>query len=177
MNLIDRDLMMEKYPGKGVHIRQRDKFGEAALGFAPVSAPAPIAPLAVRAPVQAVAAPEPAAPAAAEPLPSAAPEPIPEPAPERVVVQPVATPLPVKTSFQAEAMFDYDVFITVGHTDSVGSSALNQTLSEKRADAVRVYLIGQGVDASRIKGEGRSEKEPIASNDTSQGRAQNNANT
>jgi outer membrane protein OmpA-like peptidoglycan-associated protein len=60
-----------------------------------------------------------------------------------------------------------------GHTDSVGSEALNQTLSEKRAAAVRDYLVSRGVPAARITMSGLGESAPIATNDTPAGRQQN----
>jgi outer membrane protein OmpA-like peptidoglycan-associated protein len=61
----------------------------------------------------------------------------------------------------------------VGHTDSTGSDAINGPLSLSRADAVRDYLSSRGVDASRIVVQGRGAHEPVASNDTDTGRAQN----
>jgi outer membrane protein OmpA-like peptidoglycan-associated protein len=60
-----------------------------------------------------------------------------------------------------------------GHTDSVGEEAMNQTLSEKRAAAVRNYLAGRGVTAARITMTGMGESSPVASNDTPSGRQQN----
>ncbi|MFD0863269.1 OmpA family protein [Sungkyunkwania multivorans] len=60
-----------------------------------------------------------------------------------------------------------------GHTDSVGSSALNLRLSEKRAIAVRDYLVSQGIATTRLTAEGLGEGSPIASNKTRAGRAQN----
>ena len=66
-----------------------------------------------------------------------------------------------------------DVVIAVGHTDSMGSEAHNQRLSLRRAEAVKAYLVNQGVSAERIRTEGRGEAQPVASNDTAQGRAQN----
>jgi outer membrane protein OmpA-like peptidoglycan-associated protein len=114
------------------------------------------------------------------------------------VIAPAPLALPAKTTLQAETMFDFgksaikaeshaaldvlaaqikaadfDVVITIGHTDSVGSQDFNQSLSEQRANAVRAYLIAHGVDAARIRSEGKGEKEPIASNATAHGRAQN----
>jgi OOP family OmpA-OmpF porin len=59
------------------------------------------------------------------------------------------------------------------HTDSVGSEAYNQKLSERRAAAVRDYLAQHGIDASRISTRGFGKAKPIASNDTAAGRAQN----
>ena len=66
-----------------------------------------------------------------------------------------------------------DVVIAVGHTDSMGSEAHNQRLSLRRAEAVKAYLVNQGVPAERIRTEGRGEAQPVASNDTAQGRALN----
>jgi outer membrane protein OmpA-like peptidoglycan-associated protein len=63
--------------------------------------------------------------------------------------------------------------LAVGHTDSTGEEAYNQSLSERRADSARTFMIGAGLDASRIRAIGRGELEPIASNDTESGRQQN----
>lgn len=60
-----------------------------------------------------------------------------------------------------------------GHTDSTGSAAYNQTLSENRALSVRSYLIQSGVSANRIEAVGYGMTRPIASNATPEGRAQN----
>jgi outer membrane protein OmpA-like peptidoglycan-associated protein len=60
-----------------------------------------------------------------------------------------------------------------GYTDSIGSDEVNQTLSQKRADTVRDYLVQQGVDASSITATGFGKSNPVASNDTDQGRQQN----
>ncbi len=60
-----------------------------------------------------------------------------------------------------------------GHTDSIGSDAYNQRLSEQRAEAVRAYLVGQGVNAGQLSARGYGETRPVASNETSEGRAQN----
>lgn len=61
----------------------------------------------------------------------------------------------------------------VGHTDSVGSDAYNQALSQRRADAVQAYLINRGIAASRLSSEGMGESMPVAPNDTDEGRYQN----
>ena len=61
----------------------------------------------------------------------------------------------------------------VGHTDNVGSQAYNQDLSERRAYSVANILIGAGVPASRISSYGRGMSQPVASNATEAGRAQN----
>jgi outer membrane protein OmpA-like peptidoglycan-associated protein len=60
-----------------------------------------------------------------------------------------------------------------GYTDNVGSENFNQTLSEKRADAVRDYLTSQGVAMTNIGAAGYGMSDPIADNSTSQGRAEN----
>ncbi|UFK97443.1 OmpA family protein [Kaistella faecalis] len=60
-----------------------------------------------------------------------------------------------------------------GHTDSKGTDAYNLSLSERRAAAVKSYLISQGVSSSRMLTMGVGEKEPVASNDTDAGRAEN----
>jgi OOP family OmpA-OmpF porin len=61
----------------------------------------------------------------------------------------------------------------VGHTDNVGSEAYNQVLSERRAQSVANYLASRGVNPSLINTKGESFRQPIASNDTPAGRAQN----
>ncbi|MGR9090002.1 MAG: OmpA family protein [Gammaproteobacteria bacterium] len=58
----------------------------------------------------------------------------------------------------------------IGHTDSVGSDAYNQGLSERRASAVVTYLESKGVSGSRLSAIGRGESQPAASNDTKEGR-------
>ncbi len=60
-----------------------------------------------------------------------------------------------------------------GHTDSRGDDEMNRDLSQKRADSVRQYLINKGVDRSRMRAVGFGETQPVASNDTSAGRAKN----
>lgn len=131
------------------------------------------------------------------PAPVAAPAAAPAaPAPAPVVV-PVA-PATEKVSFAADAFFDFDkavlkpegkaklddladkvkgitleVIIAVGHTDSVGSDAYNQKLSEKRSEAVKAYLTSKGIEASRVYTEGKGEKQPVADNKSADGRAKN----
>lgn len=61
----------------------------------------------------------------------------------------------------------------VGHTDSTGSDQINDPLSRERAVAVRDYLSSRGVSSSRVSVAGRGSHEPVASNDTEQGRAAN----
>ncbi|TMB21265.1 MAG: OmpA family protein [Deltaproteobacteria bacterium] len=60
-----------------------------------------------------------------------------------------------------------------GHTDSIGADAYNQKLSERRAGAVRDYMVSQGIDAARISVKGFGKTKPIASNATAAGRAEN----
>jgi OOP family OmpA-OmpF porin len=66
-----------------------------------------------------------------------------------------------------------EVIIAVGHTDSVGSDAYNQTLSTKRSDAVKAYLVSKGIEKNRIYTEGKGESSPIADNKTKEGQAKN----
>ena len=63
--------------------------------------------------------------------------------------------------------------IVTGYTDSSGPAEYNQQLSEKRAQAVAEAVVGQGIDANRVSYRGEGENNPIASNSTSEGRAQN----
>ena len=61
----------------------------------------------------------------------------------------------------------------VGFTDSVGTPAYNKSLSERRAAAVKTLLVSKGVSGDMIATSGKGADEPVADNDTSQGRAQN----
>ncbi len=61
----------------------------------------------------------------------------------------------------------------IGHTDNIGTAAVNQTVSEKRAAAVKAYAVSQGVPSSRLVTEGRGFSDPIADNSTEAGRAAN----
>ena len=60
-----------------------------------------------------------------------------------------------------------------GHTDSTGPEAYNQGLSERRADSVRKFLVEKGIDEARLTSVGFGESNPIATNDTREGRALN----
>jgi len=64
-------------------------------------------------------------------------------------------------------------FAIEGHTDSTGSNATNQKLSDDRANAVQNYFISKGIDAARLTAKGFGEDMPIDTNKTSQGRANN----
>ena len=138
----------------------------------------------------------PAPPPAPTPAPVAAPAPTPVPAPV-----PAPAPAPAvasKVTYAADAFFDFDksvlkpegkaklddlaskvkginleVIIAVGHTDSVGSDAYNQKLSVRRSEAVKAYLVSQGIEKSRVYTEGKGEKQPVADNKTAEGRSKN----
>lgn len=127
---------------------------------------------------------------------SPAPAPAAAPAAAPVVVPPA--PSTEKVTYAADAFFDFDkavlkpegkaklddlvsktqgvnveVIIAVGHTDSVGTDAYNQKLSLRRAEAVKAYLTGKGVEANRVYTEGKGETQPVADNKTTDGRAKN----
>ncbi|KVW95490.1 OmpA family protein [Thiobacillus denitrificans] len=142
------------------------------------------------APVAAAPEPEPAvAPLAPAPV-AAAPEPAP--------LAPVAEPVPVATLVLEGVNFDFDKAVirpgdyakldqnvttlktwgdvdveVAGHTCSIGTEAYNLGLSQRRAEAVRNYLISKGVSADRLTAKGYGESRPAVSNDTREGRAQN----
>jgi outer membrane protein OmpA-like peptidoglycan-associated protein len=61
----------------------------------------------------------------------------------------------------------------IGHTDNVGDPAANKRLSERRASACRDYLMKKGIDGSRIETAGYGDQQPIATNDTPEGRQKN----
>ncbi|MCC5970357.1 MAG: OmpA family protein [Pararhodobacter sp.] len=63
--------------------------------------------------------------------------------------------------------------VVTGHTDSTGSMAYNQSLSERRADSVAAVLIESGVSSRRVVAQGAGQTRPVASNDSAAGRAQN----
>lgn len=122
---------------------------------------------------------------------------VPEPVVAPVVPAAVVA-APVKITYAADSFFDsgksvvkpagkvkldelvtklkdvnLDKVFIVGHTDSVGSDALNQKLSLRRADSVKTYLVSKNIDKSRIYTEGKGKKQPVADNKTSAGRAKN----
>lgn len=69
--------------------------------------------------------------------------------------------------------FPHSRFMVEGHTDSDGAEAMNQTLSENRAAAVKNYLIENGIDPSRLNSAGYGESRPIDTNKTAKGKANN----
>lgn len=75
----------------------------------------------------------------------------------------------------ANVLKDYDktAIHVVGHTDSTGSDQHNLELSQQRAQSVASFLTGRGVNSQRVLTWGRGESEPIATNDTAEGRAEN----
>jgi OOP family OmpA-OmpF porin len=66
-----------------------------------------------------------------------------------------------------------EVVIAVGHTDSVGSAGYNQALSVRRAEAVKAFLVSNGIESSRVYTEGKGLTQPVADNATREGRAKN----
>jgi OOP family OmpA-OmpF porin len=127
-----------------------------------------------------------------------APAPVAAPAPKAAPAPAPAPAAATKVTYAADAFFDFDkavlkgegkaklddlvgkvkginleVIIAVGHTDSVGTDAYNQKLSVKRADAVKAYLVSKGIEKNRVYTEGKGEKQPVADNKTSAGRAKN----
>jgi OOP family OmpA-OmpF porin len=119
-----------------------------------------------------------------EPAPIAALAPEPAPAPKKLVLEGVNFDYDKATLRQEDlAIIDRDaaglekwgnVNIEVaGHTDSRGSDAYNMELSRQRAEAVRNYLISKGIAADRLTAKGYGESQPVADNDTDEGRFKN----
>jgi outer membrane protein OmpA-like peptidoglycan-associated protein len=75
----------------------------------------------------------------------------------------------------AQTLNDYpdSQLVVRGHTDSTGSTSLNDRLSQERAESVRSYLIAQGVSGERVSASGMGAQYPVASNDSAAGRQQN----
>jgi outer membrane protein OmpA-like peptidoglycan-associated protein len=69
--------------------------------------------------------------------------------------------------------FKETALLVTGHTDSSGADSYNQQLSEKRADSVASYLLSKDVSSNRVRAVGYGETQPIASNSTAAGRAEN----
>ena len=68
---------------------------------------------------------------------------------------------------------DVEMVIATGHTDSVGTDAYNQKLSERRAAAVKDYLVSKGIPAAKVTTIGKGESQPVATNKTAEGRQKN----
>ena len=68
---------------------------------------------------------------------------------------------------------DLEMVIATGHTDSIGTDAYNQKLSERRAAAVKDYLVSKGIPASKVTTIGKGESQPVATNKTAEGRQKN----
>ncbi len=132
--------------------------------------------------------------------PDLVPKQAPAPAPVPAVKPPPAPPKPVveKISLKGDTLFDFDksvvkpegkqvldrlvdqardlqleVIVAIGHADWVGTEAYNQKLSERRAAAVKAYLVSKGIPANKVYTEGKGEKLPVADNKTADGRAKN----
>ena len=71
------------------------------------------------------------------------------------------------------AYYSLDSINVTGHTDSQGTEAYNQGLSERRAATVKDYLVSKGISANKISTSGSGENTPVASNETAEGRQQN----
>jgi OOP family OmpA-OmpF porin len=68
---------------------------------------------------------------------------------------------------------DLEMVIATGHTDSVGTDAYNQKLSERRAAAVKAYLVSKGIASAKVTTIGKGESQPVATNKTAEGRQKN----
>jgi OOP family OmpA-OmpF porin len=68
---------------------------------------------------------------------------------------------------------DLEMVIATGHTDSVGTDAYNQKLSERRAAAVKEYLVSKGIASAKVTTIGKGESQPVATNKTAEGRQKN----
>ena len=71
------------------------------------------------------------------------------------------------------AKVDVEMVIATGHTDSIGTDAYNQKLSERRANSVKEYMVSKGVAAAKITTLGKGKTQPVATNKTKEGRAKN----
>jgi OmpA-OmpF porin, OOP family len=160
-----------------------------AVAVAPAPAPEP-------APAPPAAAPEPApAPPAPEPevVAAPAPPPPPPPPPPRVVVtdkkfelkevvyfdtgkatiQPRSHSLLEEAATAINQHAEVKKIVVEGHTDSRGDASFNKTLSQRRAEAVRKFLLEKGVDRGRVDAKGFGPQRPIADNKTPDGREKN----
>jgi outer membrane protein OmpA-like peptidoglycan-associated protein len=90
----------------------------------------------------------------------------------KATLLPVSIPI-LEQAYTALAANPDVKIIIIGHTDNVGAETSNQTLSMRRADAVKNWLVAKGMNANRIKTLGKGELEPRATNDTAAGRTLN----
>ena len=118
-----------------------------------------------------------------------------KPAPVNPIVKTVQE---FRITYKAQSLFDFDrtvikpegraeldqlvaklktvnteLIIAVGHTDSVGSDTYNLQLGQRRAEAVKQYLVSQGLEAGRVYTDSKGEREPVADNKTVIGRSKN----
>jgi len=91
---------------------------------------------------------------------------------DKAIVKPEGKKLLDQVAAQAGTI-NLETIIAVGYTDWIGSDAYNLKLSQRRAAAVKAYLVSKGVDANRIYTEGKGKANPIAPNTTAAGRAKN----
>lgn len=145
--------------------------------------PVPAPPAAVTAAAEPAPAPEPAYVAPPAPAPAAYVAPVPTP-PQKLVLEGVNFDFDKATLRQEDiAIIDKDVtgldkwgnvnIEVAGHTDSRGSDKYNMKLSQRRAEAVRNYLISKGIAADRLTAKGYGESQPVADNATDEGRFKN----
>ena len=87
-------------------------------------------------------------------------------------IRPVDVPILEEAARTLKAE-NYPTVIDTGYTDSIGSDKYNDKLSMERADSVRTWLVQHGVPANKIVAEGMGKRDPVATNDTADGRAQN----
>jgi outer membrane protein OmpA-like peptidoglycan-associated protein len=118
-------------------------------------------------------------PAAGEPAPAPAPEPEPTFVLEGILFDSGAATIADESLPRLDRLVEYMTHRTsvririVGHTDNVGNPRTNLALSTSRAQAVRAYVIEHGIDEARIEATGLGDAEPVAPNDTDEGRARN----
>jgi len=146
--------------------------------------------------------PKPPPPPPPPPKPAPKPKPVPPPPPPKPAPKPKPKPKPApkveRTIILDDVLFDFDksnvkpeaaaildrlvAFMNEnkdkkatlsGHTDSVGTEAYNQGLSERRVASVKAYIVKKGIDGGRVSGQGFGESKPIADNKTREGRAKN----
>lgn len=118
----------------------------------------------------------------------------------QVITAPAPQPKPqlIKVTYSGDTFFDFDksvikpegkrsldalvekiknirleVVVAIGHTDNVGTDAYNMKLGQRRAEAVKAYLISKGIEPNRVFTESKGESQPVADNRTAQGRAKN----